>query len=626
MQKYKFKYLFLTVIFCFIIPLFSLVYAQEPVQFSARYPKQVAEGQEFEISFNLNTQGGSNFKSPSFRGFDLLYGPSQSQSSNIQIINGVASQSYNFSYSYVIKALKTGNYAIGKASINVNGKKYESENININVVKGNAGSNSNTQNNNRGRNSQSAPTQGDKEISSKDLFIRASANKTQVYQGEEIILSYKIYTAVSLSQYNIYKTPSIKGFWSEELKDMPQQEAKTEVINGKRYTVAELRRIAIYPQESGSLSIDPLEIEAIAQVPVQNQRQRTGSIFDFFDDPFFASVVNVKKNLKSNTLRIKVKPLPEKNKPASFTGLVGNYTCKFEYDKNKQIKANDAITFKFTVKGQGNIQLINQPELVFPPDFEVYEPKISTQINANANGLSGSKTFEFIVVPRNPGVYKINSFTYSFFNPQKADYLNQTIDEITLNIAPSEGNGTGNNLQTQSKLALLNNDIEYIAKNTHFSPKGNAFFLSFYFYLSLGLCFFCFIAYLFYNHKRLKQELDIVGTQNKKALKKAKKCLKKANQYLKQNAKDLFYIEISQALWGFLSQKLNISLAELSIDNVGKTLSEQNISEDLIQNFLVTLDHCEYERFAPQGNSQESMEHIYNEALDVIYKLVKELK
>lgn len=621
MQKNKFISLLISSFLCFSALCLSTSHAQE-VQFNARYPKQVSEGQEFEISFNLNSKGGNNFQAPAFKGFDLLYGPSQSQSSNIQIINGVASQNYSFSYSYVLRALKAGNYQIGRAGITIEGKKYESETISIKVIKGNT---QNQQGNGGQSNSRPQQQANSKEINGNDLYVRASSDKSQVYLGEEILLNYKLYTAVSVSQYSIYKTPSIKGFWTEELKDLQEQQPKNENIDGKRYIVAELRKVAIFPQETGKLSIDPLELEVVAQVPVQNQRQRTGSIFDFFDDPFFAQVANVKKELKSNTLQINVKPLPEEGKPLSFSGLVGNFNCKFDYDKNKKIQANDAITFKFTVSGQGNIQLISPPELVFPPDFDIYEPKISTQITSDYNGISGSKTFEFIVVPRNPGVYKINSFNYAFFNPQKHKYITETFDEIVLNIAPSDGNNT-ENTKKQSKLALLNNDIEHIVSQSDFSKKGSSFFLSAYFIASLLACLLFFIGFLFYNKKKIQQEMDVIGSQNKKALKKARKCLKKANLYLKQNEKDLFYIEISQALWGFLSQKLNIPLSELSIDNVGKTLSSKNINEDLIHQFLETLDHCEYERFAPQGNSRQSMENIYKEALDVIYKLVKELK
>ncbi|MEG2666813.1 MAG: BatD family protein, partial [Bacteroidales bacterium] len=432
-------------ILIFILVIFSLILNQFPswsqdnnIQFTASYPSEVAANEPFDVVFSINAPHSKDFKAPGFRGFNILFGPAQSQSSSMQFINGVSSQSFALSYSYRLQAPTPGDFRFDPATIVVDGKKYATPSIRIKVSSSKSSSSRSNGNGSASNNRNSESTASSATISNKDLFIRSSINKSNPYLGEEIILTYRIYTAVPVEQYNIYKTPSNKGFWAEELK-LNNHEQKTEIINNRRYIFADIRKVALFGQETGNLTLEPMEIEALAQVQAP-RRGGSGSIFDIFDDPFFDPVQYVKKNLRSEAIHIKVKPLPTEGKPASFNGLVGNYKVSFSYDQEKEIRSNEAISFKFKVIGKGNIELVQQPNLLFPPDFDVYEPKITHQKNISESGINGTTQYEYIVVPRNPGVYKINAFDFSFFNPQSAKYETITIPEIVLNVKQGNGN------------------------------------------------------------------------------------------------------------------------------------------------------------------------------------------
>lgn len=609
----------------------GLLAAQEP-QLSVQAPNSVPAGQTFEIVYSINVRGSKSFQAPSFEGLDILYGPYQSQSSSFQFVNGRQSQSFNLSFTYGLRAPKEGNITVGAASIIVDGKTYQSEPFTLNVTAGNqnrtnqAGRVNPSRNNSRPQtDARQSNTQKQQslppEVSDQDLFVTVQPSKKNPYVGEQIILNYRIYTSIPVEQFIINKTPSNKGFWVEELDVNPQSQNQ-EMIDGRNYVYADIRRVALFAQNEGTHTVEPMEVEALAQIAVQ--RQQTNSIWDFFDDPFFAPMQTVKKELKSPSLKITAQPLPEEGRPLSFDGLVGDFTINFDYDL-QTLKTNEASTFRFTVSGRGNVEMIHAPQITFPPDFEVYEPKISYTKNNNANGVGGKAVFEYIVVPRHPGVYKIDAFSYSFFNPSTGKYEEKDIPEIVLNVEAGKNATMNSNSSPGSK--RTGGDIEYIKPTVDkWHAIGKNFLFSAAFWSCMGAEILLFGLCLLFFRLHAKSKADLAGLKNRKAAKEAKRCLKKAAFLLKEGKREDFFIEISQALWGFLANKCNIPPANLSMDTVREELQKRRVADELTTQFIQTLDYCEFERFSPQASKEEGMKKMYEEAYEIIYKITGAIK
>ena len=601
--------------------LFGGAQAQEEPVLSLRAPAQVTAGQSFEVSYAINTRGSKNFQAPAFKGLDILFGPAQSQSSSFQFVNGKQSQSFTLSYTYQLRAPNAGSYDFGKASIEVKGKTYYSEPFTLTVTDAPQQTQPQTQGANRSDNRQertSATVNGD------DLYIRGTVSNRQPYVGEQVLLTYRIYTAIPVEQYSIYKTPSNKGFWTEELQVDPQSQ-RQENINGKTFVSADIRKVALFAQQAGTHTLEPLEVEAVAQVQAPRRARQSRSIFDMFEDDFFGSPTElVKKDLRSKSIRIQAKPLPEENRPASFDGLVGEYTLSFDYDRTQKPKVNDALTFTFTVSGKGNIEMIHAPLVQFPPDFEVYEPRVSHRKTVDEDGVSGSASFEYIVVPRHAGAYKIPAFSYSFFNPSTEKYMEKRVNEIVLEI---EAGKDAAYTHASNGAPTHGQDIAYIQTGVpSWKATGKNFLFSGLFWLCLACEALLFAAVLMALSRSRKLQADVAGMKNRKAAKEAKKCLRKAARFLDENRGDEFHVEISQALWGFLSGKLNIATADLSMDNVRTELEKRQIEPALTDSFIQTLSHCEEARFAPGAHDAAQMKELYDEALDAVYKMVGAIK
>ncbi|HCT71711.1 MAG TPA: BatD protein, partial [Bacteroidales bacterium] len=356
----------------------------QDLDFRASAREVVSVGDQFRLIYSINGQA-SGFRAPAIKDFSVLAGPSQSTSTSMQIINNQVSRSVEYSFTYVLQATSEGTFTIPPASVNVDGKSYQSNPVTIRVVKGSAPAPAGTQ--------QQAQPQGG-EITAKDLFVRASVNKSNPYQGEQVIITYKIYTRVPVAEYSITRVPSTAGFWSQDLiKDNTKLNQYRETVDGSEYVVAEIKKEALFAQKSGSLTIEPLEMDVVAQI--QRKASRRGfndPFFDsFFNDSFLGNTYqNVKKTLRSNQLNINVKPLPSTDRPSEFTGAVGNFSISSSIDR-EQLKTNEAMTLKFTITGKGNIKLVEKPNLVFPSDFEVYDPRITDNIAASQTGVSGSR-------------------------------------------------------------------------------------------------------------------------------------------------------------------------------------------------------------------------------------------
>ncbi|HPE43869.1 MAG TPA: BatD family protein, partial [Bacteroidales bacterium] len=362
-----------SLLFFLLIPLIG--FSQE-VMLKVSTKSQVGLGEQFQLVFELNAEG-ERFKGPDFENWRVLSGPMSSTSSSIQIINGQMTRNFTQSYTYIISATKEGTFEIGSAEITVDGKTIKSSPVSVKVVKGSSSASSGTAN--------QGQSQG---ITDRDLFLRAIIDKKEAVTGEQVIVTYRIYTRVPVSSVSVTKLSAFPGFWTKDLlSDKEALQQSTEIINGVEYTVADIRKMALFPQKTGKLTIEPMELECVAQVRTQTSRQRSRDPFEsFFNDPFFnRGVANVQKNLVSEPLSIEIKSLPSQGKPMNFSGAVGQFGISSGIDKT-ELKTNDAITLTYTLSGQGNIELAELPQLNFPPDFEVYDPKITNNIKTSANG------------------------------------------------------------------------------------------------------------------------------------------------------------------------------------------------------------------------------------------------
>lgn len=606
--------------------LFAKAGMADEIRLTGQTKPVVAIGESFTLIYTLNAQG-SGFRGPAIRGLDVISGPNTSTSSSIRMVNGTTSMSITYTYTYLLLAVKEGTYEIPAATVTADGRQIVSNALSVKVVKGQAPSGT-TGSGNPGRGSAAT---GGAEGGSNDVFVKAFASNSNPLQGEGIVITYKIYTKVPIAQINISKLSSFQGFWSQNLmKENDKLQQSTEVINGEQYIVADIRKIALFPLKSGKLVIDPLELTCVAQVRRQT-RTRTGDPFfdDFFNDSFFNSgIANVEKNLKSNSLSINVRPLPEAGKPADFSGAVGTFTFHTEID-NPRVKANDALTLKCTVSGKGNIQLIDKMGVTFPPDFESYDPKVTSDIQTNASGVSGNQVFEYLLIPRKPGTFTINPISFSYYDLTRQKYVTLTSPSYTIEVEKGSGEPAGQVTYSgvgKEDIKYIGSDIRYISDGAgHVVQAGSRFFLSLPFWLLALVPPSLFLIFLAFWKKFSARRSDVVLMKNLRATKTARKRLVKAEQFLKSGQQEPFYVAISQALWGYLSDKFGIPLSELSLDSVREALEVKGVAPEIIIQFTETLNNTEFSRFAP-GEKSVNMERIYNEALEVISRMERELK
>ena len=588
----------------------------ENVQFTASAKTPVSVGEQFYLTYSVNANATS-FKAPTFKDFLVIQGPSQSSSTSMQWVNGQMNQSVSLTYTYVLQASKEGTFTIPPASVTVDGKTHQSNPITITVGKATQGQQSQQQSQNRNQQGQTSKATT---VSGDDIFIRTSISKTSVYKGEPILIIQKLYSKGNISGIENFNKPNYKGFWSEEINPQRQISLKRENYNGSTYFMAELSKHIIIPQQSGRLQIDPFDITLLVQVPVKNQ---SNNIWSFFGPAY----QNVKYKVISKSVSIDVKNLPSQNQPASFNGAVGNFSFKSGIDKTS-VKTNDAVNLQFTITGSGNLKLIDKLNIDFPPDFESYDPKITSNINTSESGLSGSKKFEYLIIPRNPGKFRIKPVTFTYFDISSKTYKTLTSPEYVIDVAKGTGEAANVTFRSanQEDVKFIGSDIRFIKNQPYILTKiGSFFFNSTLFYILLLLPLILFIIFLISYSRTLKQRSNIAATRNRKATKVARKRLKEAEKQLKLNNKESFYIEISKALWGYVSDKFTIPIAELSMETVNISLSQKNVSEDIINKIVLTLNNCEYARFAP-GDSSSAMNNIYAEAIATISLIESELK
>ncbi|MBO5404676.1 MAG: protein BatD [Paludibacteraceae bacterium] len=599
----------------FILGNVCATFAQE-VEFKASAPAQVIMGRPFQLTYSVN-QRAKDLRAPEFTDFDYVAGPYTSQSSSTSFVNGKRTSSFTLTYTYTLMANKEGTFTIPPASIKVDGDQYTSNGVRIMVLPPDQPANDNTTANHQQRVTE-ASTPSTNHIGGENIFMRTLVSKTSVHEQEAILLTYKLYFAgVDVAQFtNNTRLPEFKGFLKQEL-EMGEIQTELEHYNGRNYQTAVLYRTLLFPQRSGDIEIEAAHFEAVLRV--QNRAQ----VRSIFDD-FFGSYTTVTKPLTSAGTTIHVSELPS-GKPSGFSGGVGQFSLNSRISET-ELAANEAVTLTLTIQGVGNMKLLKTPAVDWPEGFEVYDPKVINNFKTTAAGMSGTKTIEYLAIPRAGGVYSIPPIFFSYYDPQTDTYKTLATPEYTLNIARSateEGNSTVvNNYVQKENIQQFGSDIRYIytgdlPKHMYQTPRisfGSMAFWSWYGVSALLSAIFFFIF-----RKRIKENADLTRVRYKKANKVAQRRLKLAAQLLKENKKESFYEEIERAAWTYLSDRLSIPTAQLNKENIAQLLSNKGVSQELIDEVHRMLTTAEFARYAP--TSDHAMHEIYNDTTKIINQL-----
>lgn len=609
-----------------VILLFILVttvlgaWADGDVTFVASAPDVVITGDQFRLTYTVNTQKVRDFRAPNIKGFDVLMGPSRSQQNSTQIINGNVTSTSSITFTYILMASQEGTFTIPGATIVADGQNKTSNSVQIKVLppdKAN-GTGSGGSSNSGGRASSRSQVAGSK-ITNQDLFITATASKTTVYEQEAVLLTYKVYTLVNLRQ--LYgKMPDLKGFHTQEV-ELPQQKTfSLEHYNGRNYNTTVWSQYVLFPQQSGKLEVPSITFEGVIAQQVAS------------DDPFDAffnggsNYVEVKKNIVTPKLTLNVKALPD-GKPGNFSGGVGEFTISSSISTT-ELKTNDAVTVKLIISGTGNLKLISTPEVAFPKDFEVYDPKIDNKFTLTREGLSGNKVIEYLAIPRHAGNFTIPPVEFSYFDLKTNSYKTIKTEAYDLKVEKGEGNADQviADFTNKEDLKVLGQDIRYIKMGeTNLTRKGDFFFGSVVYYLWYIVPLVLFIIFVVVYRKKAIENANVAKVRTKKANKVATKRMKNAGKLLAENKKEAFYDEVLKALWGYISDKLNIPVSQLSKDNIEDELTKYGVAPELIKDFISTLNECEFARYAP-GNQSEAMDKVYSSAVEVISKMENSIK
>lgn len=570
-------------------------------ELTASAPSQVQVGQRFRVTWELNA-GGSNFSAPQISDFRVLGGPNQSTS--MQYINGSMTQSISFSY--ILEAKKEGEFTIAPATIEANGNTITSNEVKIRVVKGQPSTNTQGGGQKSNQNTSGNPN---------DLFARIEVSKRNAFLGEQITAKLKIYTRVSIVNFDDWKMPSFEGFWQKEINANQQIQLQNEVIDGVMYQTGLIKQVLLYPQKSGELTINPMELSVVVR---ERAAGRGRSVFD----QFFGGYQDSKRPVTSNSVTINVKPYPG-SKPNDFSGLTGKLRLKATLDK-AQTKSNEAVNLKVTVSGDGNLYQLQPLDIEFPPDIEVYDPKTSDNIKANTSGISGSRTFEYVLIPRYAGEFKIGPFSVSYFDPASKSFKTERQDAFDLIVEKGEGEeasaSPGYNITNKEDVRLIGSDIRFIKQGQYPILNGtNFFYRSIPFYASIAVPLLLFLLLIGYAEYQKAQGKDLVKLKSKRATGLAKKRLTKAKKLWDDNQTASFYEEVFKALSDYAADKFSIPVAQLSKDRIKETFASKQVPEEVTNEFVGVLDKTEFARFAPGADKE--MGSVYDEALNAIVKV-----
>lgn len=610
------KLIFLLIIF---VVASTNVFADGKVSFTASAPDVVVVGDQFRLSYTVTTQKVRDFRVPSIKGFDVLMGPTRSTFSNTQIINGAMSSEKGITFTYILMATTEGDYSISGATITADGDQMVSNSVKIKVLPPDQSAVA-TSNGAATQGNSSSGRTSSASVSSQDLFVTATATKTTVYEQEAFLLTYKIYTRESQLQFDNVKLPDFKGFHSQEIERPSNAKWSQEHYKGRNYYTTVFRQFVLFPQQSGKLTIEPARFDASVAKAV-----RSADPFDAFFNGG-SNVVEVKKVLTTPAITINVNALPA-GKPADFSGGVGEFTISSSIN-SKDVKTNDAITIKLVISGTGNLKLLSNPEVKFPEDFEVYDPKVDSQVRLTSSGLSGNRVIEYLAIPRHAGNYKIPAVTFSYFDIKSKSYKTLRTEEYEIKVEKGAGNADQviANFTNKEDLKVLGEDIRYIKlKDVTLQPKGRFFYGSLIYWLLYIIPAIAFIIFFIIYRKQAAESANVAKMRTKKANKVATKRMKLAGKLLAENKKDAFYDEVLKALWGYISDKLNIPVSRLSKDNVEEKLRNHGVDDELIKEFLDALNECEFARFAP-GDESQAMDKVYSSSLAVMSKMENSIK
>lgn len=611
------KYMRRLLLICFTIFLHFGLVAQD-VSFVASAPSKVGVHQNFQVKYTVNAKG-SNLSLGNYGGLKLVNGPFSSSSTSTQIYNGQVTTNVSYTYTYTFQASNTGNFTISGASINVDGQQYTSNSVTIEVQKDPVQTQQSRQQTyydpfedffNQGR-SRTQPQQP-KEITNEDLFIRVIPNKTNVYKGEALTVSIKLYTRVDLSGLTDLEFPSFDSFYVEELESATRLLFNRENYNGTVYDVALIKTYLLYPRVTGKVVIESCKAEC-------NVRQYVGG-------GFFARYQDIPRKLQSPEISVNIKNLP--NPPENFTGAIGNFNIELVQSEDT-VNVNDAVSFKFVVKGTGNFNMLEEPKIVWPKEFEIYDPVVSQNLKATNAGMNGSKTWEYTIIPRYPGKFNLGQISFVYFDLNSHQYKILKTQDIKLAVRKDIYDTKFENDYNYSQKTVEfidDDDIRFVKRGNlnlvkNFTPSVKSCIVWLFYLLPLAI----FITISILLRKRIKENANIAARKVKLAGKTSRKRLKKARKFIQQNKKNEFFKEIISALWGYTSDRFGIPIAELTKDKVITVLQALNIEEELINKFIHLIDKCEYAHFAP-SSEETSFSTIYSEAVEVIEKLEQKIR
>lgn len=595
----------------------AYAYADE-ITFTAQAPQTVVAGDRFRITYKVNTRDVRDFRAPDMEGLSILAGPSTSTSSSTQIVNGNVTSSTTVTFTYTVVAREEGTFTIPPASIVADKKKYESNGLTVKVLPPDRSQSSQAQQQQgSGQVRQQPAGQG---VSSSDLFMLATVDKTTVYEQEALLLSYKVYVSPSLHLTELSsKMPDLKNFHVQEVELPQQKEFQLEHYNGRNYQTLLWQQYVLFPQHSGELEIPSASYEGVISQPVESN-----DVFDMFFNA--GRYVESKHTLVTSKITLNVKPLPS-GKSKSFYGGVGDFSISSTINAT-DISANDAVTVRVVLSGTGNLKLVKTPELKFPPDFDIYDPKVENKYTIKGGRQTGNKVFEYLAIPRHGGEYTVPSLEFQFFDPKAGEYRTVRTEEYHLNVAKGQGGAESQgsvSYVSKEDLKFVGQDVRFHAtpsllKNTH-----EMFFGSVGFYVMLLVPLLILVMFVILSRKRIADNANQSRTRVRKASSVAAKRLKTARKLMKEGNRNQFYDEMMRAISGYLGDKLSIPVADLSKENIESALKSRGVAQELVSAVTGLLDDCEFARFAP-GDDSGRMDRLYEEGANTIGQIENTIK
>ena len=606
-----------------VLAIFS-AYAAEKVTFEANSPLTVAAGDAFRVEFALNAKPDDDtFKAPSFEGFDVLAGPAVSQGSSVQIVNGSMTKSVSYTYTFVLLPQAAGNVTIGAAEVRVDGTVYRTRPLPVEIVnEGDGGSRAQQQ---QGGSRRPDDTQADVQsrIGKDDILLRAVVSRSSVYKNEPLHVAFKLYTRVPYVNIVPESAPSFNGFWSQDLTDSNASRVGRETYNGKVYETRVLYDYLLYPQQVGTLSIDPVEMTVVAQVVVQSRNA----------DPFFGSgreVFNVPRKVHSQRTSVSVKALPA-GAPASFSGAVGNFTMDAQFP-SERIAANSGATVTVKISGTGNLTFVQAPKLPLPTSFEQYNVKTTESINTSSSGISGYRQFEYPFIARAEGTYELEPVEFTFFDPQRMQYVTLKSKPLTLEITPDARGGSSGDAVVMQGRGMSKEEVRLLGQDIRFIKLGGAqlrservpfIFSAAYWILLVGVLVLFAMIYIALR-RQIRESQNVALVRGKRANKVAVQRFRAARRYMEEQNRHAFYEEMLRALWGYMSDKFNIPVANLTKENVREELHKRGVSSEDSQRFTAIITQCDEAQYSPVESAR--MGDVYSEGVNLISRIESVIK